>query len=152
MLFNNSKASAAALLLSIKADQALTFTIVKAIEDMVNRFVQEQPYGKNFKVTFLNWSQYNAKELGDAYLKAATYGMPTISMYCASQGLGQAEMDCMSFLEDDVLGLKDMFDPLRSSATMSGTSDGNGATDDGGAPKKEDGDLSDSGEKSREQE
>ena len=48
LLFNNDKASANALLLSIKADQAITFGIVKSIEDMVNRFIQSQSYGKNF--------------------------------------------------------------------------------------------------------
>ena len=64
LLFNNDKASANALLLSIKADQAITFGIVKSIEDMVNRFIQSQSYGKNFKVTFLDCSPFNRKELG----------------------------------------------------------------------------------------
>ena len=152
LIFNNEKASANALLLSIKADQSMTFGIVKSIEDVVNRFIQSQSYGKNFKVTFLDCSPYNRKELGDAYLKAASYGLPTISMYAASQGLGQAELDNMSFLETQVLGLQDMFRPIQSSTQMSGImpSDSNAATDEGGAPIKEDGDLSDSGEQTRE--
>jgi hypothetical protein len=149
LLFNNDKASANALLLSIKADQAMTFGIVKSIEDMVNRYIQAQSYGKNFKVTFLDVSPYNRKEMGDAYLKAAQFGLPTISMYAASQGLSQSELDGMSFLENQVLGLSDMFIPLKSSATLSAT-DGNGATDEGGAPQKDTGELTDSGEQSRE--
>lgn len=154
LLFNNEKASANALMLSIKVDQAFTYSIVKSIEDMVNRFVQYQGYGKNFKVTFLDCSPFNRKDLGDAYLKAATYGLPTISMYAATQGLGQAELDAMSFLEGDVLGLVEMFDPLRNSAQ---TSDDSASSDndtdkneEGGRPAKEDGELSDSGEQSRE--
>lgn len=79
LLFNNEKASANALSLSIKADQSLTFGIVRSIEDAVNRFIQSQSYGKNFKVTFLDVSPYNRKEMGDAYLKAASYGLPTIA-------------------------------------------------------------------------
>lgn len=147
LLFNNTKASSNALLLSIKADQAITYGIVKSIEGVVNRFIQSYSYGKNFKVTFLDCSPFNRKEVGDQYLKAAQFGFPTLSYYCASQGVSQAEMDCMNFLEDDVLGLKARFEPLRSSSTMSSTSnDGNGA----GAPTKDIGDLSDAGEISQE--
>lgn len=151
LLFNNPKASANALLLSIKADQAMTYGIVKSIQDVVNRYIQSLGFGKNFKMEFLDCSAFNRKELGEAYLKAASYGMPTISMYCASQGLGQAELDNMSFLETTVLGLQDMFRPLLNSSQMSAAdSDGDGATDDGGAPTKDIGDLTDSGEESSE--
>lgn len=151
LLFNNAKASANALLLSIKADQSITYGIVKSVEDVINRFIQSRSYGKYFRVTFLDCSTYNRKELGDAYLKAASYGLPTISMYAASQGLGQSELDSMSFLETEVLGLQDMFEPLRNSTQMSTKElESNGATDEGGAPHKEVGDLTDSGEQSRE--
>ncbi len=149
LLFNNDKASANALVLSIKADQAITYGIVKSIEDAVNRFIQAQPYGKNFKVTFLDCSPFNRKELGDMYLKACQYGVPMVSYYCASQGLGQAEMDCMSFLENDILDIKKTFIPLQSSSTQS-AANGNGATDEGGAPPKDTGELSESGEQNRE--
>jgi len=150
LLFNNEKASANALQLSIKADQALTFGIVKSIEDVVNRFIQSQSYGKNFKVTFLDCSEYNRKELGDAYFKAASFGMPTISLYCASQGLGQAELDNMSFLEGQVLGLQDLFRPLQSSSQMS-SEDIIKDNPDGGAPVKDIGEGTDSGEQTQEQ-
>ena len=154
LLFNNDKASANALSLSIKVDQAITFGIVKSIEDAVNRFLQAQSYGKNFKVTFLDCSPFNRKEVGEAYLKAAQYGMPTISMYAASQGLGQAELDSMSFLENEVLGLTEMFRPLQSSSTLSSkdvkVDEGDGATEEGGAPEKEIDELTEAGEQTRE--
>lgn len=145
-LFNNQKASANALLLSIKADQAITYNLVKSIQDVVNRFIQAQSYGKNFHVEFIDVSWVNRKEVGESYLKACQYGIPMISYYCASQGLGQAELDSMSYLETTILHLHDMFKPLRSSATMSSSDEDN----DGGAPEKEIGDLTDSGEQSRE--
>lgn len=151
LLFNNEKASANALLLSIKADQSITYGIVKSIEDAVNRIIQAQSYGKNFRVNFLDVSPFNRKEAGDAYLKAASYGLPTISAYAASQGIGQAELDCMSFLEGRVLGLQDLFRPIQSSSQMSPSDvDSNAATDEGGAPTKDVGELSDSGEQSSE--
>ena len=143
LLFNNDKASSNALLLSIKADQALTYGIVKSIEEVVNRFIHSYPYGKNFRVTFLDCSPYNRKEMGEQYLKAAQYGFPTLSYFCASQGLSQADMDGMDFLENQILKLKDRFRPLLSSATVS-------SADGAGRPTKDDGDLSDSGESSRE--
>lgn len=152
LLFANDKASANALQLSIKADQSITYNIVKSLEDVVNRYIQSQSYGKNFKVTFLDVSPYNRKEVGDAYLKAATYGMPMVSYYCASQGLSQAELDGMNFLENDVLGIKDLFIPLQSSATQSGKSDGGSSEplDEGGRPESEIGDLTEAGEATRE--
>lgn len=147
LLFSNEKASANALLLSIKADQSVTFGIVKSIEDMLNRYIQSFDYGKKFKVNFLDVSPFNRKEVGDAYLKAASYGLPTISAYAASQGIGQAELDSMSFLENKVLKLPDIFKPLLNSSQMS-TSD----SDDVGAPEKDVGEVSDSREESRERE
>lgn len=146
LLFNNEKASANALALSIKADQAITYGIVKGIEDMVNRFLQAQSYGKNFKVNFLDVSPFNRKEVGDMYLKAAQYGLPTVTAYAASQGIGQAELDSMNFLENDVLEIKKLFIPLQSSATQSGTS----ASEEGGAPLKDTESLTESGEQSQE--
>ena len=147
LLFNNTKATSSALLLSIKADQEITFGIVKGIEAVINRYIQAQPYGKNFVVTFLNCSEYNRKELGDMYLKMCQYGLPMVSFLCASQGLDQTEMDAMNFLENDVLGLKEKLIPLKSSATQS-SSDG----DEGGAPTKDIGEASDKTEANNESE
>lgn len=153
LLFNNEKASANSLSLSIKVDQEITYGIVKSIEDMVNRYIQSQSYGKNFKVTFLNVSAFNRKEVGDQYLKAAQYGLPTVMMYAASQGLNQAELDTMNFLENDVLGLKSLLIPLQSSSTLSSNSENSeAATDEGGAPTKEIGEVSDSREVNSENE
>ena len=146
LLFNNEKASSNALLLSIKADQALTYSIVKSIECMVNRFVHRHGFGKYFKVTFLDCSPFNRKEVGDAYLKACQFGIPMVSYYCASQGLMQDEMDCMNFLEDDVLGIKQRFRPLQSSSTQSGGD----STGEAGRPESNIGELTDAGEQSRE--
>lgn len=146
LLFNNEKASSNALLLSIKADQALTYSIVKSIECMVNRFIHRHGFGKYFKVTFLDCSPFNRKEVGDAYLKACQFGIPMVSYYCASQGLMQDEMDCMNFLEDDVLGIKQRFRPLQSSSTQSSGD----ATGEAGRPESDIGELTDAGEQSRE--
>lgn len=146
MLFANTKASANALLLSIKADQMITFGIVKSFENVINRFLHHQSYGRYWKCTFLDTSPYNRKEMGDQYLKACEYGVPMISYYCASQGLGQAEIDSMSYLEGTVLGLQDMFRPLRNSAQTSS----NEQTNPVGRPAMDDDEITDSGIQTRE--
>ena len=148
LLFNNAKASSNALLLSIKADQAMTYSVVKSIECMVNRFIHRHGYGKYFKVTFLDCSIFTRKEVGDAYLKAATYGLPTLSYYAASQGLSQDALDGMNYLEDTVLGLKSRLVPLKNSATMS--SSDSDQENEVGRPTADIGDLTDSGEQSQE--
>ena len=120
---------------------------MKSIQDVINRYIQSQSYGKNFKVNFLDVSPFNRKEVGDAYLKAASYGLPTISAYAASQGIGQAELDSMSYLEGSVLNLQEMFKPIRSSTQMSTEElESNASSDEGGAPKKDIGEVSDSRE------
>lgn len=75
-------------------------------------------------------------------------------MYAASQGLGQAELDNMSFLEGQVLGLPDMFIPLQSSTQMSQSktsTNSDAPTDEGGRPVKDGTELTDSGEQTSEQ-
>ena len=146
LLFNNDKASANALLLSIKVDQALTYGIVKSIQDVINRFIQAQTYGKYFTVNFLDVSRFNQKEMADAYLKAASYGFPTISMYAATMGLGQAELDSMSYLEGEVLELHKLFKPVVNSTQMSGEQ----IESEVGRPTKENEDIADKTEINRE--
>jgi hypothetical protein len=145
LLFNNARASANALLLSIKADQCLTYGIVKNIEAMVNRFLHRQRYGKNWKVNFLDVSPFNRKEMGDQYLKACQYGIPMLFHYGASQGMSQEEMNGQLFLQNDVLGIRDQLKPLQSSSTLSANDE-----QEAGAPTKDIGELTDSGEQSRE--
>ena len=57
----------------------------------------------------------------------------------------QAELDNMSFLENDVMQLHSLFKPLQNSAQMTSDPDNTG-----GAPQKEIGELTDSGEQNRE--
>lgn len=124
----------------------MTFGIVKSIESALNRFIHRQSYGKNFKITFLDCSPFNRKELGDAYIKACTYGLPMISYYAASQGMTQDEVDYMNFLESEVLDLTSRFKPLQSSATQSSDN----IDDSPGRTQKDDTELTEAGEQTRE--
>lgn len=143
LLFNNPKASSNALLLSIKADQALTYGVVQSIADALNRILKSYSFGKNFKVKFLDSSRFNRDELANQYAKGFQYGMPTISLYCSVLGLAPEDIDSMNFMENDVLELIDKFRPLSSSNTLS-------SDDSAGRPTEAIGDLSDEGEESQE--
>lgn len=142
LLFSNSRASANALLLSIRADQAMTFTLVKSIENVLNRFIQSLSYGKTFRLEFLDVSRYNEKEVSDQYLKACQYGVPMITRYCASLGMKPDEIENMNFLEVSVLEYPYNFVPLVSSAQVS-------SDNQPGRPRKNDEELTDSGAQSR---
>lgn len=145
LIFNNAKASANALLISIKADQALTFALVKSIENVLNRYIHALSFGKNFKIEFLDVSPYNEKETADQYLKGCQYGAPMISRYCATLGIDQEELEAMNYLEVNMLDLPGKFAPLTNSAQLS-KDDQNEA----GRPRVDDTQLTDSGEQSRE--
>ena len=147
LLFNNAKASSNALLLSIKADQTITYGIVLSITDAINRYLKARPYAENFRINILDISPFNRDEMSSAYLKACQFGVPMISYYCASSGLDQMAMDAMSYLEGTVLGLQKMFKPLQSSTQMSSESQG-----EAGAPEKKIGEVSDSREANKEAE
>ena len=147
LIFNNAKASANALLISIKADQMLTFGLVKSIENVLNRYIQWLPYGKNLKIEFLDISTYNEKEAADMYLKGCQYGAPMISRYCAALGIDQGEMESMNYLENELFDFPTKFKPLINSAQVS-QNDGTG--NPVGRPRKDNTELTDSGEQSRE--
>ena len=140
-VFNSDNSSSNTLLQSIKADQSVTFEIVKNIEAAINRYLMGQSFSKNFKLMFLDTSRYNQKEVTEAYYKACTVGAPAISLYCASLDIRQNEMNGLSFLESDILNLHNKFVPLKTSHTQSG---------DGGRPQKDADELTDEGEKSKE--
>ena len=146
LLFNNEKASSNALLLSIKADQAITFEVVKSIEAAINRYLQSNSFGKNFRTVFLDVSRYNQIEMAETYMLACQYGMPMVSYYCAAQGLPQTEMEAMNYLETDVMGVKEKFIPVQSANVQSGKNTG-GST---GAPEKDIEELTENGEIARE--
>lgn len=150
LLFNNPKASANALALSIKVDQQFTYGIVKSIEEAINRYLHYETYSAKFRFTFLDVSPFNRKEMGDQYMKAAQYGLPTVMMFAASQGLSQLETDAMSWLENDVLDLKSRLIPLSSANTQSSSVSANAASSEGGRPTKDAQELTDSGEQTRE--
>lgn len=140
--------TASAMLLAVKPDEALSFSLLKQFEQIVNRQIKLMNHDYLFKVSFLFQSIFNSAEVQNAISKGAQYGLPVKMDYAASLGFTPCEVVCSSYIEDELLGLsKDIWiTPLVSSNTQSVI-----GNEDGGRPVAEErGEtIGDAGEKNR---
>lgn len=95
------------------------------------------------RIKFLDVSAYTKKDFKSQLEKDGTYGLPVKLAMNALNGYSAIETLSLNFLEEDVLHLSEKFVPLQSSHTQSGS-------DTGGAPTKDDNELTDEGAESRE--
>ena len=149
LLFGSTKAtSSAALILSVKPDEALAFSILQQFERFFNRKIKKMNLDYDFKLIFLQQSIFNTDEFVNRLSKATQYGVSAKMYYASSLGLSPTDVIGMSYLEDEILELatKKWTHPLISSNTQSTLSD------EGGRPtnaSKGEG-LSESGEQTKE--
>lgn len=138
--------SSSTLSLSTVSDQAVVFRVLRQIERWINRKLKNLTGTVKFKLTFLDTTRYNRKEVHDQLLKDGQYGLPVRSAIMATSGIAQPESLSMAYLENTILGLSDYEEPLLSSNVVS-------ATDEAGRKPVEDsgGKITDAGEVSREQ-
>lgn len=141
MLFNAE--STTALKYSIATDEAIIFKLNRQIERWITRKFSKKFNGA-FKVQLLDATVFNKNDLIDQLLKLAQYGIPTTVQISALVGMNQADLIGMNFIENDILDISNTFIPLSSSHTQ--TNDGN----TGGRPQTNDEDLTESGQKTRE--
>ena len=89
---------------------------------------------------------FNQTDVIDEELKLSQASMPNKTRLCAASGISPTAMLGNTIMENAVFkDIFDMWQPLKSSYTSSSDS-----SDEGGAPTKSDGDLSASGEVTRE--
>lgn len=117
--------TASAMLLAVKPDEALSFSLLKQFEHILNRQIKLMNHDYLFKVSFLYQSIFNSSEVQNSLSKGAQYGLPVKMDYAASLGLTPCEVIGASYLEDDVLGLAttNWATPLVSSNTQSSSAD-----------------------------
>ena len=77
LLFNNEKASSAALIQSINSDFNMVKSVIKQIERWINRKLKQEPGKFKFKCQFLDVSLYNQESMFKLYKESATLGLPT---------------------------------------------------------------------------
>ena len=101
------------------------------------------------KVEYFKVSVYDKEELSDKLLESCQYSYANRIAYNTLLGIKEKETLAMLYFENEVLGLPDIMKfPLSSSFTTSGDS-GTSSEIGQGRPTIDDGDLSESGERSR---
>lgn len=163
LLFGSAKAtSAGSLGLSVKPNEKIAFNMLMQIEKTFNQRIQNFHKIYKFKIKFSNISIFNEIDIANKDLKAASYGVAGAKLrYASDLGMTPSDIICNQFLEDTVLGLTiNSWDkPLISSNVQSGSSSTNVNPDDtstglngAGRPRESVGELTESGETSREYE
>ena len=140
--------TASAMLLAVKPDEALSFSLLGQFERIINRQIKLMNHDYLFKVSFLYQSIFNSTEVQNNLSKGAQYGLPVKLDYAASLGFTPCETIGASYIEDDILGLASTAwtTPLVSSNTQSAFTG-----DEGGRPTAEETGttVGDAGEKTR---
>lgn len=141
-VFSSDANNGIAILKSIMADEeGVVLKFYNQVTRWINNELANLDRGFSFEIIFTNTTYFNQATVIDQFSKSAQYGIGK-SMYAASLGLEPRQALGMAALEK-AINFDDMFTPLMNSHVMSGK-DGNGATDEGGIPKKNEADLTDS--------
>ena len=123
-------------------------SLLPQIQAWVNRYLTYQV--KNpCKIKFFPISVYTKDDFQEQLLKGAQNGMPIKLAYNTLNHFSEKDTIALNVLEEEILHLSDKLVPLSTSYTQSGKEDGYTDEIGQGAPKKDEGDLSDSGERSR---
>lgn len=101
------------------------------------------------RVRFMPISVYTKSDYREQLLSSGQYGLPTKLAINTLNGFNEKDTLCLNYVEEELLGLSEKLRPLNSSYTQSGTEDGYTSEVGQGAPRKDEGDLSDSGSRSR---
>lgn len=145
LLFSSDNNSSAGLMMSIRSDEEMVFSLLTQIERWLNRYLKLKFSDLMFNVSILPVTRFNQSEMYKMYLEGGSMGVPVKSHLSATLGLDPIEVMNMSFLENDILKMHEEWIPLQSSHTM--TDEGGNGKD--GAPKKDATSISDEGAKSR---
>lgn len=140
-LWNSDKNTGVGLEKSIMTDENLVFAVLRQIERWVNRKIKKMSGNYKYKFEFLDMTIFNKDTYYEKFLKAAQFGVPVKLEIGAALGLSPLDVINKAFLENDILGLNDLFIPLSSTHTQS--------LDEGGRPKKSEDDISASTETNR---
>lgn len=128
--------------LSIKNDETFVMPMIKQFERVLNRYLKTGFSGSTkFKISILPVTVFNREEYLKYYKEAASFGVGK-SLYAAALGIPQNDVAGLNYLEKEVIHF-DELSPLKNSYTTSGNDT------ESGRPENEDGDLTESGEKTR---
>ena len=119
--------------------------LMQQVEAFINERIQMEFPNSAAYIKFIDVTTYSRNDRIAQVEKAANAGMPVKMEYMTLLGYDPLESMASDWLETKLgLAVSKFVHPLVSSHTQSGD-----ASNDGGAPKKDDSDLSDDGESSR---
>ena len=128
---------------AVKADTEMAISmLLPETQGWVNRFLTYW-VSAPAKVKFFEVSAYTKDEFKQELLSSAQNGLPTKLAYNTLNQFSEKDTLALNFLEEQVLGLSGLLVPLQTSYTQSGSSD------TGGAPTKDDSEITDDGAASR---
>jgi hypothetical protein len=119
LLFSTDSSTSQGLLMSIKSDEEVVFSVLTQIERWLNRYLKFKFNDLMYNVDILHVTRYNQQEMYEMYLSVAQYGVPVKNRLSAVVGLDPIETMNMAYLENDILKMHEEFVPLFSSNTMS---------------------------------
>ena len=145
----DSSSSGSELTLSITNDSGDIFRIYRMLENWID--LQQKLRGfiyssYRFVYKILDMTIFNRSDVVDMELKLAQNGLPNKARLCASSGMSPNAMLGNTVVENLFGDVFESWKPLATSYTASGTEDDNGA----GRDQLDDADLSESGERTRE--
>lgn len=127
--------------LAIKNDETYVLGMVQQFERVINRYLKTGFSGTTkFKINILPITVFNKEEYLKYYKEAASFGIAK-SHYAAALGVPQTDIAGLNYIEQELVPF-DELKPLKSSYTSSGE-------DEAGRPTSSDGDLTISGEETR---
>lgn len=95
-------------------------TLLPQTEAVVNRLLSYEVKNPS-KVKFFPITVYTKKSFRDDLLKSAEYGLPTKLAYNACNGFSAIDTLSLNFLEENILNLGQIFVPVQSTHTQSGS-------------------------------
>ena len=139
----NMITSTAAFKAWLKAETEFAISpLIPQIEGFTNRMLKYNA-SNPCTVKYFEVSVYTKEDVQATLLESCQYGFSNRLAYNTFNGISEKATMAMNLLENAILGLPEKMIPLSSSYTQSGTND------EGGRPETPDDELSDSGERTR---
>ena len=112
-------------------------------EKIINRFLKLLSGTVKFKIHFLEVTCFNREEKIEEYRSAMNFGVGKLE-FLAIMGIHQFDILGENYVEKDLLGIDNLFTPMRTASTQSSADSKNA-----GRPELNDDQISDGGEATR---
>lgn len=107
--------------LAIKVDEAYASNLVEQCGQVINRFLKLVLGTVKFKLCFLPVTIFNKEEMINLYKNAMNFGFAKLQ-YAACIGMNQCDIAGQSYIENEILHIDDLFEPMRTASTTSSES------------------------------